>query len=87
MRVSVRRSGEVLVIQVADDGVGMTPEQSRTILSAGAPRDRHGYGVKNIHERIRIAYGDSFGLTYQSTLGKGTTVTLRVPVREPDPTE
>ena len=38
-----------------------------------------GYGVRNIHDRIKLAYGERFGLSCSSTIGKGTTVTVHIP--------
>ena len=45
-----------------------------------------GYGVRNICERLRIAYGKPYGLSCISTPGKGTTVTILIPAVTPDDT-
>jgi two-component system sensor histidine kinase YesM len=39
-----------------------------------------GYGVSNINERIQLAFGTEYGLSFESTLGAGTTVTIRLPI-------
>ena len=42
-----------------------------------------GYGVRNICDRLRIAYGEPYGLLCESTPGKGTTITISIPAIEP----
>ena len=38
-----------------------------------------GFGLKNVHERIRLTYGPKYGLTIHSVEDEGTTVTIRIP--------
>ncbi len=45
-----------------------------------------GYGVRNICDRLRIAYGEPYGLLCESTPGKGTTIIISIPAIEPDDT-
>lgn len=66
-------------IYIADDGVGMTPEAAAAILSAVSIRERHGYGLKNIDERIKLNYGGEFGLSFASKPGEGVQVTIKIP--------
>lgn len=66
---------------VSDDGVGMPPEKAARMLIDVSTDEHHGYGVKNIHERIQLNYGKKYGLSYQSEPGKGTKVTITLPVR------
>ncbi len=82
---AVKINGDI-VITVSDDGVGM---DSKTLyrnfdLSAPAVPEASGYGIRNINERLHIAYGGEYGLTCSSGRGKGTTVTIRIPVQYPD---
>lgn len=39
----------------------------------------NGYGVQNVHHRIQLYYGEEYGLSYQSKMNEGTTVTLTIP--------
>jgi two-component system, sensor histidine kinase YesM len=73
-----RRGGD-LTLTVTDDGVGMSEEQMNRLLSKMPAANGHGYGVKNIIERIRLYYGDEYGLDFVSAPGAGTSVTLRLP--------
>ena len=68
---------EELIFTVADDGIGMPPEVLESLLTA--PAGKSGIGVKNVHERIQLTYGDRYGLTVHSVEDEGTTVTIRLP--------
>lgn len=82
--ISAQRRQEDVRITVLDDGVGMdalTLERN----FAPAPFDPHakgGYGVRNINERLRLAYGAPYGLSCQSIPGQGTRVTILIPARK-----
>lgn len=80
--VIVRRSKDILIITVEDNGVGMTQEQIQDIFCSQDSLDRPHIGLKNIEERIRLFYGEPWGMEIQSAVGKGTTVTIKVPVVE-----
>lgn len=77
--ITGRRSGGELSLTVSDDGVGMSKEQLDRMLSEMPTANGHGYGVKNIIERIRLYYGEGYGLAFKSAPGVGTSVTLRLP--------
>ena len=79
-----------LVLLVSDDGVGMSKEQTQSILRArqdrpetGMNRGRNGtnIGIYNTHARLQLLYGEEYGLTYASTPGMGTDVQIRIPAR------
>ncbi len=78
IRISVRMEEEDIVFVVEDNGVGMTEEQCQEILSK-EQSDRTGIGIKNVNDRIRIYFGERYGLTIDSELDEGTTVTIRLP--------
>ncbi len=81
VRISGKSQDGILYLYVQDDGVGMSEEKSSRILSScGHSENRHGYGVRNIHERLRLNYGERFGLSYRSAPGEGTTVTIKIPM-------
>ncbi|EFU39640.1 integral membrane sensor signal transduction histidine kinase [Paenibacillus vortex V453] len=76
--VKVRREGDGIVLQVIDDGIGMTPEQLDQALNKSG--NLSGYGVKNVDDRIKLTYGEEYGVSIFSRLGIGTAVTIRIPV-------
>jgi two-component system, sensor histidine kinase YesM len=70
-----------LILTVADDGVGMTKETLAQLvdsLDKGGP-SLGGYGIRNVHERIRLTFGKPYGLSFESVSGEGTVVTVRHP--------
>ncbi|KRF43630.1 sensor histidine kinase [Paenibacillus sp. Soil787] len=67
-----------IVFKVIDNGIGMSPE---TILKIFADKDQSiGYGIRNVNDRIKLQFGESFGITLHSGLGIGTTVRIVLPV-------
>lgn len=74
--VRAREEGGDLIIEVQDDGKGMTEEQLENILKVDENNSH--YAVFNIHDRIRLKYGEGYGLRYESAVGQGTTVIIRI---------
>ncbi len=70
--------GEDIVLEVADSGCGMSQEQMEMILGEQA-KEGSGYGVRNIHMRIRLVYGEEYGLKYFKNEWGGVTVRIRFP--------
>ncbi|CAI6081218.1 cache domain-containing sensor histidine kinase [Cohnella sp. JJ-181] len=73
--IRARRTGDDLVFEVEDDGVGMAAPPMADLFPFG-----NGYGIRNVHERIRLHYGPAYGVTVQSAEGMGTKVTISIPV-------
>lgn len=74
---------DTLSITVEDNGRGMTPEELHTLnssLESSETSDRR-IGIRNVHQRIRLFYGDSYGIHITSTPGEGTRITITLPVR------
>lgn len=80
--VIARRQGDAVVIEVEDNGVGMSPEKVRQVMESPAVTDRPHLGIKNVYDRIRLHYGPSWGLTIDSKEGRGTRIVLRIPAEE-----
>ena len=78
LKVYIEDASVVFIVQ--DDGIGMPYKKMETILSTPTTNDSHGYGIRNINERIKLFYGDKYGLSYQSICGEGTTVIIKIPV-------
>ncbi len=71
-----REDGDV-VLSVEDDGAGMGEERLAGLLDASGAA-RSGFGVRNIHERFRLYYGAGYGLSFESSPGRGTRVRIRL---------
>ena len=68
---------DILMI-VEDNGVGMSEEQCQKILCKERS-DSSGIGVKNVNDRLKIYFGEKYGLTVKSELDVGTVMTARIP--------
>ncbi|MCM3781370.1 histidine kinase [Neobacillus mesonae] len=74
----------VLVLEISDNGSGMTQEMIDRILhpsSEPATERRNRIGTGSIIRRIELEYGDPYGVEFESVIGKGTLVRLRLPYR------
>lgn len=73
---------ETFVIQVIDDGKGMSEEQVKTLLTDNISKNQGhtGFGLPGVNRRIKIRFGDEYGLRIFSRLGEGTKVQMRLPV-------
>ena len=69
---------EKIVFEVEDNGVGMTEEQCQEILQKDSG-DKAGIGIKNVNDRIKIYFGEEYGITIRSELDEGTCVTITMP--------
>ncbi|MDQ6418407.1 sensor histidine kinase [Paenibacillus sp. LHD-117] len=75
--IKLRSEGEDLLLSVIDDGMGMARDVYERLLTA--TDQQAGYGIYNVDKRIRLAYGERYGVSVYSRLGIGTSVQIRVP--------
>ncbi|MBT2760361.1 sensor histidine kinase [Paenibacillus sp. ISL-20] len=84
---SIGAHGDVC-FQITDTGKGMEPEQLASLqakLSMASPepapdgQPATSIGLSNIHNRLRLLFGEGYGIAIESQLGHGTTVTVRIP--------
>ena len=73
--LSFKGQGDDVEIIVRDNGTGMEQEKAETLVTYQAK----GYGLKNVNDRIRLLYGESYGIQIYSAPGEGTTVIMRFP--------
>jgi two-component system sensor histidine kinase YesM len=83
-RISVTgyEDGRDFCIQVMDNGIGMDRERLNEVrlgLTDSNPDSKKIYGLYNVNERIRLDYGDEYGISIASEYEAGTTVTIRLP--------
>jgi two-component system, LytTR family, sensor kinase len=70
-----RLDGERILIEVADDGVGIGHRPASALRREGA-----GIGMKNVQERLEVLYGDQARFSVVSNPGRGTLVSIEIPV-------
>jgi two-component system, sensor histidine kinase YesM len=83
--VKVESREGLLLIQVTDDGVGMTEEKLAEVRSMlcsanGSNHDHAGFALFNVHERIQLSFGPEYGVQVFSEYGKGTTIGVTHPL-------
>ena len=71
--------GNRVLIEVADDGVGMSSRPASALRRTGA-----GIGMKNVQERLEVLYGDQASFTVVSNPGRGTLVSIEIPANLQD---
>lgn len=82
--VTAYREGEDLLIDVSDNGLGMRPEVAAALLDPATPNlstssGGSGIGIRNVHQRIQLTFGEQYGLTLFSEPDEGTLVRIRLP--------
>ena len=74
-----------LYLSVADNGLGMTEDKVEMILTGKSTSGNgrgSGIGVKNVNERIKLYFGEAYGLTIDSEPDEGTTVIIHLPAKD-----
>lgn len=80
--VIIKEGEERIEITVSDNGPGMTEEELDLVRSFTAQPKGHGIGLKNIYERLKMAFDQEADFNISSSCGSGTTVTIRIPKTE-----
>lgn len=78
---------DALVCEVVDDGDGFDPtakNEEKLARRKGKRQLFTGIGVKNVHDRIKLLYGDGYGVTVASEPGEGTRIKIRIPLMSED---
>lgn len=83
----VRITGRIIdgriLLQVIDNGIGMSKESIRHMFEKTEKSvNGSGIGVSNVNQRIRLYFGDPYGITFESELGQGTTANIWLPILE-----
>jgi two-component system sensor histidine kinase YesM len=84
IRISAHAQDDHVIIQVEDNGVGMSPSLLSQMLNfKDTIGKRTSIGVYSVHERVKLYYGDMYGVAIQSTEGQGTLVEITIPNKYP----
>lgn len=75
------RDGQDIMILVKDDGTGMSREEVETVFDRKRKPSGGGSGIgaRNVNDRLKLSFGDRYGVTYRSVPGEGTEVLIRIP--------
>lgn len=80
--VEITQDEEDVIIYIRDNGVGMPYYKLgdlRHILNTGENEDQAHIGINNVNQRLKIQYGNKYGVRIDSSENKGTTIELRIP--------
>lgn len=82
INISSKLSETGITFQIKDNGEGMTDIQLQNLNRElqSIKNDRSSIGVSNVHQRIQLIYGKSYGLSVISSKGQGTTVIISIPL-------
>lgn len=76
IEVTVKRIEDNIIIEFCDNGVGIPYETQKLILET---ESKNGFGLKNVNERIKLYFGNDYGLSISSIPDTGTTITIKLP--------
>lgn len=71
-----------VTVTVSDNGKGISEETLKGLLQPHTESDSRGHiGMYNVHQKIKLHFGDRYGLSVQSISGSGTTISIKLPKR------
>lgn len=81
LAITARKEGQRIILTVSDDGAGMDAGRLAAVRDGLLDlRQKAGYGLSSVHERIKLYFGDAYGLSIESGYGSGTIVTVVLPL-------
>ena len=83
LTVHVSREMGVIIVTVEDDGVGMDYYELgklRYAINSGEAAEKGHIGVSNVNQRLKLQYGEQYGITVDSKKNAGTKITIRMPL-------
>lgn len=78
--ISAKAEGEILRVSVIDDGADTCDNTSSEILQQPNGKNSSGIGLKNINSRLKLVFGEEYGISFNSIKGIGTEVTAAMPL-------
>ena len=79
--VTIKRVSENIIYEIRDDGKGVDVNEINQLLTAIGDSNR-GFGIKNINDRLKLYFGEQYGIQFSN--GEGTTVTVTQPYTKGD---
>lgn len=84
IRVTGRAENECVILEVEDDGPGMTQQRLEEVRASLAEDKREGFGLRTVHQRIQILFGAEYGLQVESISDVGTRIIVTIPMKTSD---
>ncbi|NQX67313.1 sensor histidine kinase [Paenibacillus alba] len=82
LHIRVKQVEDFLHVQIEDNGNGITPERLKELEVFFLAEESEGesFGLRSIHQRVKLLYGSEYGVKLQSEPGKGTIVDIWLPM-------
>lgn len=77
INIFINKSFNFIIIEIMDNGIGMEVTDINKLKSK---KFKGGIGVKNVDDRIKLIYGEEFGIRLDSEVGYGTIVSIKIPI-------
>ncbi|MDG0810273.1 sensor histidine kinase [Cohnella rhizosphaerae] len=81
VRISGRRVGDDVRIEILDNGVGMHEDLIKALTADTGVNEKGGFGIRSVSHRIRTLYGERYGLQMESEYGSYTKIVIVLPLR------
>ncbi|MGG1879449.1 sensor histidine kinase [Paenibacillus cisolokensis] len=82
LTITAVQKGEAVHIEIVDNGRGIEPEELEEINNRLQLAETSGesFGIRSVHERLKLTYGSAYGMDIQSEPDAGTVVTVKLPI-------
>lgn len=88
IKVSIVKIEDQIQFIVEDNGVGMEQDSIQTYLdSDDGPKKSDNIGIRNVNKRIKLSFGEAYGIKIESELNEGSRVTINIPLISNESTE
>lgn len=84
IHVLVNEQDGTLICEIIDNGVGIDSQDLKSLFNKSSKKHEHftSIGINNVNDRIKLLYGEQYGVTITSELNKGTTVKVTIPAQK-----
>ncbi|WP_298841434.1 sensor histidine kinase [uncultured Clostridium sp.] len=79
--ISIKMQDNSIIFKIIDDGVGMSENKIKSLFLNDSSVSS-GYGIINVDEKLKMYYGNEYGIKIFSKLGIGTVITIKIPKSE-----
>ena len=82
IRIGGRILAQSVELTISDNGLGMTGQELEALrqnMKSDKIKESRHIGVANVNQRLRLCFGEEYGLLVESREGEGTSVTVRIP--------
>jgi sensor histidine kinase YesM len=87
LQIGAERREYTLIIWVLDNGIGMSADTVNRLMRGDGDvlQKNASIGIDNINARIRLLYGEDYGVFVESKAGEGSRISIHLPLDEGDP--